>query len=187
MIWFTSDNHFGHKNVIEYCKRPFENVTDMDELMIYNWNCCVSPQDIVYHLGDFTFHGMIKSAEIMKRLNGYKTLIKGNHDKSRRKMLRMGFAEVMDQVILPINSDDQFLLSHYPYRDQDYDLTKRSKKLGEFPVDAGSWLLCGHVHERWLHKKRMINVGVDQWKFAPCSIVSVVKLRNKILGGGPEC
>lgn len=180
MMWFTSDNHFGHKNVIKYCNRPFKNIQDMNELMIYNWNCCVMPDDIIFHLGDFSFLGMVESTKIVSRLNGYKILIKGNHDKSRAKMLRMGFNEVMKKMILPINSEDKFVLSHYPYKDQAYDPTKRTKKLGEPPIDAGSWLLCGHIHNRWKTKGKMINVGVDQWKFAPCSIVSLVKLRNEI-------
>lgn len=182
MMWFTADNHFGHKNVIEYCKRPFENLQDMNELMVYNWNCCVKPDDIIFHLGDFSFMGMTESIKLLSRLNGYKILIRGNHDKNRRKMLRMGFNEVMDRVLLPINKEEEFVLSHYPYKDQDDDPTKRTRKLREFPVDAGSWLLCGHVHERWRTKNKMINVGVDQWKFAPCSILSVVKLRNESNG-----
>lgn len=51
--WFTSDTHFDHANVIEYCKRPFSNVEEMNEAMIRNWNKRVMPEDTIFHLGDF--------------------------------------------------------------------------------------------------------------------------------------
>jgi calcineurin-like phosphoesterase family protein len=56
-IWFTSDTHFGHSNIIQYSNRPFASVQSMDEVLINNWNQLVRPQDIIYHLGDFTLRG----------------------------------------------------------------------------------------------------------------------------------
>ena len=54
-IWFTSDTHFFHNNIIDYCKRPFVNAEEMNEYIIKQWNSVVKPQDEVYHLGDFAF------------------------------------------------------------------------------------------------------------------------------------
>jgi len=79
-IWFTSDTHFGHKNILVYQKadRPFDSVEEMNEALISNWNYCVAPKDTVYHLGDFCFGK--KNIDIAGRLNGNKRLIMGNHD-----------------------------------------------------------------------------------------------------------
>lgn len=79
-IWFISDTHFGHKNILEYEKeaRPFKTVEEMNETIIERWNNVVRDEDTVYHLGDFCFSkGNIRLAG---RLNGKKRLIMGNHD-----------------------------------------------------------------------------------------------------------
>ena len=52
--FITSDLHFGHKNILEYDKRPFSSIEEHDESLIENWNSLVRPQDLVYCLGDIT-------------------------------------------------------------------------------------------------------------------------------------
>lgn len=78
--YFTSDHHFGHKNILEYEKeaRPFNSVEEMNEKLITNWNNTVSPKDNVFHLGDFAFGK--HNISIADRLHGHKRLIMGNHD-----------------------------------------------------------------------------------------------------------
>ena len=79
-IWFTSDHHFGHKNILEYEKeaRPFSCLEEMHEILIERWNSVVKPNDIVWHLGDFAFG--VNNIRIAERLQGHKKLILGNHD-----------------------------------------------------------------------------------------------------------
>ena len=63
-IYFTSDHHFGHKNIIEFSRRPFKDVDEMDEILIRKWNEKVKPEDEVYHLGDV---GLSSSGKLRKR------------------------------------------------------------------------------------------------------------------------
>jgi len=72
--WFTSDTHYYHNNIIRYCNRPFDNVTDMNETLIHNYNDMVGDNDEVYHLGDFGFAEPGKLLEVVKRLKGKKYL-----------------------------------------------------------------------------------------------------------------
>lgn len=77
-VFFTSDTHFGHSNVIRYDKRPFRDVTEMNEALIKNWNRAVSPSDTVYHLGDVSILRPEKTREILYSLNGKIFLIRGD-------------------------------------------------------------------------------------------------------------
>ena len=78
--YFTSDTHFGHKNIIELAKRPYTDCETMDEALIANWNSRVNPNDTVWHLGDFAWKKSIGPESYLKRLNGKISLVWGNHD-----------------------------------------------------------------------------------------------------------
>lgn len=85
-IYVISDTHFEHKNIIKYCKRPFKNTRQMDETIVRRWNKTVKPRDTVYFLGDFV-HGSRREKSPgywLRRLNGRKKLIRGNHDRRIR-------------------------------------------------------------------------------------------------------
>ncbi len=86
-VWFTSDTHFAHRNVIEFCKRPFASIEEMDEEIIRRWNERVEPGDRVYHLGDFAFGD---HDPYLSRLNGMKNLVIGNHDGGRWRKATLG-------------------------------------------------------------------------------------------------
>lgn len=190
-IWFTSDLHFGHKNVIPYCNRPFSSVEEMDTELIRRWNVLVAEEDVVYVLGDFSFYRATRTTEILSQLKGKKILIRGNHDESLSKMQRLGFAETHN--FLSISLDGwQVDLSHYPFPPTKYETLRhklrnfwkfwRKKKYMDLrymdrrPVENGQWLLHGHVHEKWQTKRKMINVGVDVWSFAPVSTEEILAL-----------
>jgi calcineurin-like phosphoesterase family protein len=85
MIFFTSDTHFGHHNIIKYCGRPFKDANDMNESFIRNWNSVVGVDDDVYHLGDVSFMSKQQTINIIKKLNGRIYLVSGNHDRNYRK------------------------------------------------------------------------------------------------------
>lgn len=176
MRYFTADHHFGHFNVIRYCNRPFPNKYEMDWTLIENWNKVVKPEDTVYHLGDISFYGREETGKIVKRLNGTKIIIRGNHDKGLHRLKEYGFTEAYENLILTLSNGLEVNLSHYPYYEHYVnDPHAKAKHLAKNLKDDGKWLLCGHVHEKWKNIKKMINVGVDVWDFTPVSEYDLVE------------
>lgn len=113
-----ADTHFNHKNIIDYCNRPFKDVEDMNETMIKNWNETVSNTDVVIHLGDVAFGNKEDAKKILGRLNGRKILIRGNHDLWSDDFYKeCGFEQISKFPILwggtPENNGF-FLMSHAP-------------------------------------------------------------------------
>lgn len=82
MKYVISDHHWGHKNIIKFSNRPFDNLHHMENYMIDAWNSVVTDDDEVWHLGDISFKLNAKYlVNILDRLNGKIHLIRGNHDK----------------------------------------------------------------------------------------------------------
>ena len=83
MIYYISDTHFYHENIIKICKRPYSTINEMNEDIVKKWNKKVKKGDSVFFLGDFSHKCLDEDAiKIVKELNGKKFFIKGNHDKS---------------------------------------------------------------------------------------------------------
>lgn len=182
-LFFTSDLHFYHKNVIAYCNRPFKDVDHMNETMIANWNAVIAPDDWVYILGDFVFGGTTKLVGITSRLNGRKFLIYGNHDdkitRNPARAKEFGFESMLPKGCA-VFANEMVLMSHYPYRDQG-DSTDIERYPERRLIDEGRWLLHGHVHEKWKIKNKMINVGVDVWDYKPVHISEIERIiRNAV-------
>jgi len=169
-IFFSSDHHFFHHNIIEYCDRPFGDINTMKNNIINNHNKMVGKNDIIYVLGDI---GIINKAKFFKlkplldRMNGRKHLILGNHDESKPfNYIKIGFTSVHTTMWFEYGNHT-FYMNHDPavYTTNMYN-----------PKDI---LLCGHVHKLFDHllpKKNVINVGVDVWNFAPISLDRIIKL-----------
>lgn len=170
MNWFTSDHHFGHRAVIDYSERPFPGVPEMDETLIKNWKAAVGGDDLVYVVGDFSFHKNERTREIFFSLPGKKILIQGNHDgDTTRKLFR---PYVFQEVKLFI-AKRSVKLSHYPYRG---DHTGEERYLERRPEDRGDWLIHGHVHNAWKVRDRMICVAVENWAYKPVPITEIEKI-----------
>lgn len=175
MIWFTSDLHFWHKNIIQFCNRPWIDLESMHKGLIQTWNLLVKPDDEIWILGDFAFCGPGKIKQITSQLNGKKCLIRGNHDheiKPHRNDL--GFELIVDVHVMEI-AGQRVCLSHYPFLNQEHD-ERKEFKIGARWEDHGQWLLHGHVHQSWTIKNRMINVGVDVWDYTPISINKIEEI-----------
>lgn len=168
-IFFTSDHHFGHENIIEHCDRPFESLNEMNEMMIEKWNNKVGKNDLVYHLGDLSLLKADKTLEIIKRLNGRKRYIFGNHDKSwvKNKDCQKCFEVMKDLDYIKIG-EQKIMLCHYAM------LIWRSSY-------RGSYHFYGHSHCNICHpNKKAFHVGVDTCDFEPLEfseIDNIIKAR----------
>ena len=163
MRYITADQHFGHLRIIDYCKRPFSSVEEMDETMIERWNAVVRKTDDVYHLGDICFRQSREQVDrLLSRLKGNIHLIQGNHDSGSLKNVKRF---VSFQQIKRIKVGDQpVVLCHYPMR--------------SWPASChGSWHLYGHCHGTAQTYGLSFDVGVDCWNFTP---VSEEQVRERI-------
>jgi calcineurin-like phosphoesterase family protein len=174
--FFSSDQHFSHSNIIRYSKRPFKNADEMNETIIERWNATVSPQDIIYTLGDVMFEKDKGKMEwLLSRLNGEKHLIWGNHDKGLHSIKWQRYfnsaAEMKDLYIPPESNGgtgQHIVLCHYPL------LTWNKSH-------HGSWALHGHCHGSLpedIHARR-VDVGVDCWDFTPVSMEQLTEKMSK--------
>lgn len=157
MWWFTSDEHYGHENIIKYCYRSFESVGEMDYKLISNHNAVVKPGDVVYHLGDFTLK---KDAHnYISRLNGTHVFIKGSHDRWLSKS---------EPYIREIKIEKQnVVLCHYAMR-------RWAKS------HHGSWQLYGHSHGHLPPEGKQWDVGVDNNNYYPVSWDKVKKIMEQL-------
>jgi len=174
-IFFVSDTHYGHSNIIGFCKRPFENVQEMNKKMIENWNNKVPTDGIVFHLGDFSWGGYQQWKQIREQLNGDIILIKGNHDIKNLTPQAVGlFKYVAQQMRIEIEGR-KIWLNHFPLLC--YSGTYRDFNGLEFN-------LFGHVHLSNAKERNtgrdcdrcfqmlfptQYDVGVDFNEFAPIS------------------
>ena len=115
MIYFTSDLHLGHANIIRHCNRPFSSVEKMDETLIRNWAKRVKANDTVYVLGDLMFRNQKSPEEYLSRLKGKKHLIIGNHDKDWIKKCKLeDFFESVNGLDYFSDGQHQMTLCHFP-------------------------------------------------------------------------
>ena len=187
-VFFTSDTHFGHSNIIKYCARPFDTTNNMDEALINNWNAKVPKDGIVYHLGDFAWGSINYWEKIREQLNGEIILVYGNHDEKylNNERIYKLFKEVTPQKKIWINKIPIYM-NHYPFLCFG----------GSYKGLGATWQLFGHVHsnprsEEGLDHKRLINcfptqydVGVDNNNFTPISfdeLHSYINNRQMSLG-----
>lgn len=164
MIWFTSDHHFYHHNIINYCHRPFHNLSDMNSKMIEYWNQNIHVNDTVYHLGDFAFWGKkLDHQELFHSLKGKKHLIQGNHDHDHvRKLPWLSISYYLELKI-----QEYFLiLSHFPFEQWNKQY-------------YGSIHLHGHCHGTLKRKvSHRIDVGVDTHQFKPYHLDEILQKKD---------
>lgn len=173
-IWFTSDPHYYHAKVIQYSRRPFKTVEEMNETLIANCNSKVKSGDTLYCLGDFGFADQDKLKIIVHRLNGDKHLILGNHDRYK-KMFGIGWNSI--QQYLEIKVPDENPLSGFAGFQHialfHYSLRVWNKS------HYGAWQAYGHSHGTLYDDPNLLStdVGVDPCNFFP---ISYEELKEKM-------
>lgn len=178
-LFFTSDTHFFHKNIIKYCSRPFSSVENMNMRLVTNWNEVVPKDGIVFHLGDFSLGAKENNLiDLANSLNGNIHLIVGNHERDALKMISSRFATIHDIVEIYVKDDEitydeqHIVMCHYPM-------------IAYNGSHRGSWQLFGHVHGGLSNKGEIkhsvtaLDVGVDCHNFKPLSYQEVKELITK--------
>jgi calcineurin-like phosphoesterase family protein len=173
-LFFTSDPHYGHENILKYCHRPFSSIEEHDEELIRLWNETVPEDGIVFILGDIGFCSETYLKTILNRLNGKIYWIIGNHDWRRITPGIMNRFECITQQMVITVDNKLVYLNHFPflcYPDSD-----------RHPV----YQFFGHVHSgplsgssdisRLVHlNKRQYDVGVDNNEYKPISFQDIMK------------
>lgn len=184
-VFFTSDHHFHHKNIIRYTDRPFLSLDHMHDVFVKNWNATVGINDTVYHLGDFSFSRNVDDVKrVMSLLNGNISLLAlpWHHDG--------GWLEKCD-VIVSANGEYVTLLPaiyvlSVPWMKKDGYTIKVT--LSHYPMAEweashyGAWLLHGHSHGSWYDRsgRNVMDVGVDSNNYSPVSLADVIERMDLI-------
>ncbi|NEI64966.1 metallophosphoesterase [Rhizobium leguminosarum] len=159
--YFTADTHFGHALMLK--DRPFASTDEMDRHLIDAWNSVVKDGDIVWHLGDFSYHDDARTKTIFEQLKGRKRLILGNHDLDNRGDIRRSIAALAWDIVPTHYAEckqdgERVILNHYAQRTWSASV-------------HGSWHLYGHSHGRLPTYGRSRDCGVDcsDLGYAPAS------------------
>lgn len=184
--WFTSDTHYSHKNIARLANRQKflseDSTVKMDTEMFTNWNSQVGTKDNVLHLGDVALGDVSQSLDYIKKANGNKYLITGNHDHnsrffsaSRRErdtpLYEDAFSQIFPEegILLTALIDGKeinFYASHYPRTEEIHDKHKMKHLKTFIPSDIP--MIHGHTHSPSIHQEGFENnyhVGVDAHDF----------------------
>lgn len=172
-IYFTSDTHFGHKNIIRHTGRPWADVDEMGDALVAAINERVSVGDTLYVLGDFSFSLSIARARAVRERIWCRDvrLVPGNHDRcwdNPLEPLSCGVFIVEPPIADLKVGDQKLVLCHYPIMDW--------RGLGH-----GSIHLHGHIHSNPAYNEMnraggmlRYDVGVDANGYAPVSLEEIL-------------
>lgn len=182
-VYFASDYHFWHKNVIRFDGRPYDSVVDMNEDVILKWNNKVNENDLVYYLGDMAFAGQERTTELVWRLNGKITFILGNHDRLRIINRTKRFEGIYDYGELWVQQEGNETIDGKP-------LTQHIC-MSHYPMmvwnkhHRGSWMLHGHCHNNLrgnaveFYQRKIEDMGLNHWNYEPASFEEVKAVMDK--------
>ncbi len=179
-LFFASDYHLFHSNILKKDNRPFNDVNEMNKHLINNWNKKVPKNGIIFYLGDLSARvGKAKLKSIVDSLNGKIYFILGNHDDPKTIEQLNRFELIVDYLLLKVIDKDassqEIVLSHYPILSWD-------KK------HIGAWHLHGHSHQNIIntesgllyYRQKVIDISVNGTKdYSPYSYKEIQDIMNK--------
>lgn len=187
-IFFTSDWHLGHANVIGFSSRPFKDIVHMENVLIRNYNATVPPNGICYFLGDIAMSSTEKLKESLLQLQGTKVAVVGNHDRGSTALYQAGFDVVLHGAAVYIGKY-RVTMSHCPllgvsredtsmYPDKGINWHGEDRHRRFSCADEGQYHLHGHIHSPNNGKSvrelgRQYDVGVDANNYRPVSISQI--------------
>ena len=187
-LWFTSDTHYNHANICSATTRwedpvtcrEFTSLEQMNSYLICNINEVVEQDDILFHLGDWSFGGFeeiqkFRDSIFCKNIH----LITGNHDhhiENNKEGCQSLFSSVNKYLNLEVKwnvgthfaGEQRFALMHFPIASWDN-------------MARGAIHLHGHVHlpaDKRIGKGKMMDVGVDGNNLYPIEMREVFRLMS---------
>lgn len=170
MIYYIADQHFGHKQVINFDSRPFQDTKEMDQYMIDAHNSVVTDQDDVYFIGDVFYGNTKEYSWYLKQLNGKKHLIQGNHDgKLLKDNQALSFFESIDKMLFVMDTNVKIVLCHFPLLEWN----------GYY---RGAYHIHGHIHNQkneafgvLRNMERALNASASIIGYKPCTFRDLIK------------
>lgn len=149
MLYFTSDQHFGHKNILKYAKRPFDDsrtgMIDCARFMYETYQNTVKPTDIVVFLGDLALmnsHNKDVFRDMFRSMKGTKLLVLGNHDQYSKSFYKdCGFIDIRDFHVI-----GKIFICHYPCVSSGTPKERLCKSA--FDNSECNEIYHGHIHEK---------------------------------------
>ena len=158
--FYIADVHYGHANILTFDNRKFKDIDEMNAELVRRWNSVVSPEDIVYSLGDFFWCKSSEAQPVLDALNGQKFLIRGNHDRTNDSKFINKFVKVTDYLEVE-DGDKHIVLCHYPipcFKNHYY----------------GWYHLYGHVHSSFEYNMmEHIKYEMETLYTVPCNMYNV--------------
>ena len=177
-IFFSSDQHFGHRNVVKFCNRPYADEKEMGKALIENWNKVVGENDIIITMGDFFwFNDSHSIKKVVNQLNGTIYMVLGNHDKKesfrRCDPEKLIIVDGVTHIFLRCEDENRWYEKTFEIVCCHYPLMTWSHR------DRGAINLFGHIHSGWMRscddydqmlplwRGQQLDVGVDNQNFTP--------------------
>lgn len=168
-IFFCSDHHFGHANILNFKRedgtplRDFQDIDHMNEIIVQRHNLTVRPGDKVYFLGDVVMSRKTSALEILGRMNGEKILVKGNHDQCKPEAYLKYFKDIRGS-----HQFEGLIMTHIPIH----------------PESLARWGLNVHGHLHYqvvkmplsqIPDRRYFNVSMERINYTPISLEEIKK------------